>query len=69
MFQQRQLQDYRRAFAGRRVDVTTSPKLLEALVERKGLMSGAERLTRIGEWDEAARATPHGQPIVLNRSC
>jgi nitrile hydratase accessory protein len=40
---------------------------LETLVERKGLMSHAERETRIAAWDRAARATPHGQPIVLSR--
>lgn len=40
---------------------------LEILVERKGLMSHAERQTRIADWDRAARATPHGQPIMLNR--
>ncbi len=40
---------------------------LEELVERKGLMSAAERLRRVNEWDRAARATPHGQPIVLSR--
>ena len=41
---------------------------LETLVERKGLMAQAERLRRIEEWDRAARATPHGQPIILSRS-
>jgi nitrile hydratase accessory protein len=41
---------------------------LETLVERKGLMSRAERAARIEAWDRAARATPHGQPIVLSRS-
>lgn len=41
---------------------------LEHLVEKKGLMGHGERLTRIGEWDAAARATPHGQPINLTRS-
>lgn len=40
---------------------------LEELVERKGLMSPAERTCRVEEWDRAARATPHGQPIVLTR--
>jgi nitrile hydratase accessory protein len=40
---------------------------LEGLVERKGLMGHGERLQRIADWDEAARTTPHGQPIVLNR--
>lgn len=41
---------------------------LEHLVEQKGLMAHDERITRIGAWDEAAKATPHGQPIELNRS-
>lgn len=41
---------------------------LEAVVEHKGLMSPQEREDRIGAWDRAARATPHGKPIVLNRS-
>lgn len=41
---------------------------LERLVEAKGLMTGAERLTRIEAWDRAARATPHGQPISLDRA-
>jgi nitrile hydratase accessory protein len=40
---------------------------LERLVEAKGVMTAPERLTRIGEWDRAAKATPHGQPITLNR--
>jgi nitrile hydratase accessory protein len=40
---------------------------LEKLVEAKGVMTKPERLARIDAWDEAARATPHGQPIVLNR--
>lgn len=41
---------------------------LEKLVEEKRLMSTAERLTRIDEWDRAAKATPHGQPIELRRA-
>lgn len=40
---------------------------LEKLVERKGVTSPAERAERIAAWDRAARATPHGRPIVLNR--
>jgi nitrile hydratase accessory protein len=40
---------------------------LEAMVECKGLMDRAERLQRIADWDRAAKATPHGQPIVLSR--
>jgi nitrile hydratase accessory protein len=37
----------------------------EDLLERKNLMSSAEREHRIQEWDQAARATPHGKPIEL----
>lgn len=40
---------------------------LEQLVEAKGLMTPPERLDRIDAWDRAAKATPHGQPIVLSR--
>lgn len=40
---------------------------LERLVEVKGLMSASERLLRIEAWDRAAKATPHGHPIVLSR--
>ena len=40
---------------------------LEKIVEAKGLMSKAERLTRVDAWDRAAHATPHGQPIELSR--
>jgi nitrile hydratase accessory protein len=38
---------------------------LEALAVEKGATSLAELLERKGAWDRAARATPHGQPIVL----
>jgi nitrile hydratase accessory protein len=38
---------------------------LEKLVADKGLVPARERLTRKDEWDRAARATPHGKPIVL----
>lgn len=40
---------------------------LEHLVEAKGLMAHDERLARVHAWDEAAKATPHGQPIELSR--
>ena len=40
---------------------------LERLVEAKGVMTAPERLARVEAWDRAARATPHGQPIILNR--
>ena len=39
---------------------------LEALSERKGLISPTERAQRIASWAHAARMTPHGQPIELN---
>jgi nitrile hydratase accessory protein len=38
---------------------------LEKLVAVKTLASGAELETRRAQWDRAARATPHGQPIEL----
>ncbi len=41
---------------------------LEKLVAEKGLVPTGELLTRKDEWDRAARATPHGQPIVLPKS-
>ena len=40
---------------------------LERLVEAKGVMTAPERLARVDAWDRAAKATPHGQPIVLSR--
>lgn len=38
---------------------------LEGLVEAKSIMSQSERHQRIADWDRAARATPHGKPILL----
>jgi len=38
---------------------------LEKLATAKGLITLAHLLTRKDEWDRAARATPHGKPIVL----
>ncbi len=38
---------------------------LERLVVDKGLILGDELERRRQEWDEAARRTPHGQPIEL----
>ena len=38
---------------------------LEQLVAAKALTSNAELALRRDEWDRAARATPHGQPIEL----
>jgi nitrile hydratase accessory protein len=40
---------------------------LEKVVVAKGFVSGAEMAGRKQEWDAAARATPHGQPIELKR--
>ena len=40
---------------------------LERLVEAKGLMTAEERLDRKAAWERAAKATPHGQPILLSR--
>jgi nitrile hydratase accessory protein len=40
---------------------------LEKLVEGKGVITENERLARVEDWDRAAKATPHGQPIVLIR--
>jgi nitrile hydratase accessory protein len=38
---------------------------LEKLVAAKALASRAELALRRDQWDRAARATPHGQPIEL----
>lgn len=38
---------------------------LERLTSDKGLTSGPELAERKEAWDRAARATPHGEPIVL----
>lgn len=40
---------------------------LERLVEAKGVMTEDERRARVEDWERAAKATPHGQPIVLSR--
>jgi len=40
---------------------------LEKLVAEKNLASGPELAERKDAWDRAARATPHGEPIVLGR--
>ena len=40
---------------------------LEGLVADKGLVGRDELRRRKLEWDAAARATPHGQPIELHR--
>ena len=41
---------------------------LEKLVVAKGMMSEAERAGREAAWDAAVRATPHGEPIELDRA-
>ena len=38
---------------------------LEALLAEKGVVGEAERLEREAAWDRAAKATPHGAPILL----
>ena len=38
---------------------------LEKLVAEKAIVAASELADRRGAWDRAARATPHGQPIVL----
>ena len=40
-------------------------KALEGLVAEKGLLTTDDLTNRRDAWDKAARATPHGQPIVL----
>ncbi len=40
---------------------------LEKLVTEKSLASARELSERKDQWDRAARATPHGEPIVLGR--
>jgi hypothetical protein len=40
---------------------------LERLAADKGLVLPGELAVRRDEWDRAARATPHGQPIELAR--
>lgn len=38
---------------------------LEKLVDAKGLTHAAERHARRDAWEAAARATPHGEPVML----
>ncbi len=40
---------------------------LEQILDQRGLIGGPERLARVAAWDRAARATPHGEPITLDR--
>jgi len=46
--------------------MTGSPAL-EKIVADKGLVATDALPHAEDEWDRAARATPHGQPIVLPR--
>ena len=39
---------------------------LEKLLDSKSIVETTERETCKAAWDKAARATPHGEPIVLN---
>jgi len=41
---------------------------LERIATRKGLVAGDELAQRRQDWEVAARATPHGQPIRLKES-
>ncbi len=41
---------------------------LERIATRKGLVAGEELAQRRADWEDAARATPHGQPIRLKES-
>lgn len=38
---------------------------LEGIVAERGIIPADELDARLREWSEAARTTPHGQPIVL----
>ncbi len=38
---------------------------LERIVDSKQAIARDELERRVSEWDDAARATPHGKPIVL----
>lgn len=40
---------------------------LEGVIVEHGLFSAADLAERHDAWDRAARATPHGEPIVLGR--
>jgi nitrile hydratase accessory protein len=40
---------------------------LEAIVREKRVLDADEMTERHDAWDRAARATPHGEPIVLGR--
>jgi len=38
---------------------------LETIVDTKNAASNGEQEARRGQWDRAAKATPHGKPILL----
>ena len=40
---------------------------LEKRVAEKRIMPEHEMERRVQDWDAAARATPHGKPVELNR--
>ena len=42
-------------------------RALQRLVTSKGLLSSAEIAARHAAWDRAHRATPHGEPVRLER--
>ena len=42
-------------------------RALEEILDQSGLIGERERLARVAAWDRAARATPHGEPITLDR--
>lgn len=42
-------------------------RALETLVAEKGLIAAPDLAARRDAWDRAAKATPHGEPIVLGR--
>lgn len=41
---------------------------VEKISVSHAVMSEPERLSRIAAWDRAAKATPHGQPILLENA-
>jgi nitrile hydratase accessory protein len=40
---------------------------LEKLIVAKDIVPAQDLEQRVQDWDAAARATPHGQPVVLSR--
>lgn len=41
---------------------------LEKITQTHAVMTERERLARVDAWDRAAKATPHGQPILLENA-